>query len=104
MRRSKSKNLDTSSGLLRKTSWPIKMKESNATAWPNKLKNVYTLKNYQQKKVCSKSFWNVIKPFFTKRGIITNDSMTLEENSVHKNDPKETTEVFNNYWSQWLQP
>ena len=50
MGRSKSKNLDTSSGLLRKTSWPIKMKESNATAWPNKLKNVYTLKNYQQKK------------------------------------------------------
>ena len=45
MRRSKSKNLDTSSGLLGKTSWPMKMKESNAAAWPNELKNVYSLKN-----------------------------------------------------------
>ena len=41
---------------------------------------------------------NAIKPFFTNRGIITNDSITLEENGVLKNDPKETTEVFNNYF------
>ena len=46
----------------------------------------------------SKSFWNAIKPFFTNREIITNDSITLEENGVLKNDPKETTEVFNNYY------
>ena len=37
------------------------------------------------------------QPFFTNRGIITNDGITLEENRVLKNDPKETTEVFNNY-------
>ena len=35
--------------------------------------------------------------FFTNRGIITNDSITLEENGVLKKDPKETTEVFNKY-------
>ena len=30
------------------------------------------------------------------RGMITKDSITLEENGDLKNDPKETTEVFNN--------
>ena len=49
------------------------------------------------KKGC-KSFCNTIKPFFTNRGIITNDSTTLEENGVLKIDPKKTTEVFNNYY------
>ena len=44
----------------------------------------------------NKSFRNAIKPFFTNRGIITNNSITFEENKVLKNDPKETTEVFNN--------
>ena len=46
----------------------------------------------------SKLFWNAIKPLFTNRGIIANDSPTLEENGDLKNDPKETTEVFNNYY------
>ena len=46
----------------------------------------------------SKSFWNAIKPFFTNRGIIANDSPTLEENGDLKNNPKETTEVFSNYY------
>lgn len=36
-----------------------------------------------------------MKPFFTNRAIIINDSITLEENEVLKNDPTETTEVFN---------
>ena len=36
----------------------------------------------------SKSFWNAVKPFFTNRGIITNDNITLEENRVLKNDPE----------------
>ena len=47
-------------------------------------------------KKSGKSFWNAIKPFFTNRGIIANDSITFEENVVLKNDPKEATEVFNN--------
>ena len=34
-----------------------------------------------------------MKPFFTNRGIIANDSITLEE------DPKETTPVFNNFYT-----
>ena len=42
----------------------------------------------------SKSFSNAIKPFVANRGIITNDSFTLEENGVLKNDLKEATEVF----------
>ena len=46
----------------------------------------------------SKSFRNTIKPFFTNRGIMTNDSITHEENEVLESDPKETTEVFNNYY------
>ena len=37
----------------------------------------------------SKSYWNAIKLFFTNRGIITNDSITLEENGILKNDPTE---------------
>ena len=44
-----------------------------------------------------KLFWNAIKLFVANRGIITNVSITLEENGVLKSDPKETTEVFNNY-------
>ena len=46
----------------------------------------------------SKSFWNAIKTFFTNRGIITNDNITLEENGVLKNDREETTEVFDRYY------
>ena len=64
-------------------------------------KTKYAKKAYFQKvtaKKGSKSFWNTIKPFFTNRGIITNDSITLEGNRVLKKDPKETTEVFNNYY------
>ena len=47
----------------------------------------------------SKSFWNTTKPFFTNRGIITNDSIILEENRVLKNNRKETTEIFDNYYT-----
>ena len=41
----------------------------------------YVKKVYFQKvtaKKSSKSFWNTVKPFFTNREIITNDSITLE--------------------------
>ena len=50
----------------------------------------YAKKAYFQKvtRKSSKSFWNAVKPFFTNRGIITNDNITLEENRVLKNDPK----------------
>ena len=61
----------------------------------------YAKKAYFRKvtvKKGDKLFWNEIKPFFTNRRIITNDSITLEENGVLKNDPTETTEVFNNYY------
>ena len=69
----------------------------------NKCNNMtkYAKKVYFRKvtaKKGSKSFWNAIKPFFTNRGIITNDNITLEENGVLKNDPKETTEAFTNYY------
>ena len=43
------------------------------------------------------------KPFFTNRGIIANDSITLEENGVLKNDPKERVEVFNNFYVYTLE-
>ena len=49
----------------------------------------------------SKLFWNTIKLLFT--GIITNASITLEENGIFKNDLKETTEVFNNYYINILE-
>ena len=52
------------------------------------LKNVF-LKSSSKKG--SKSFCNAIKPLFTNRGIITNDSINIEENGVLKNYPKETT-------------
>ena len=39
-----------------------------------------------------------MKPFFTNRGIITNDNITLGEYGVLKNNPKQTTEAFNNYY------
>ena len=61
----------------------------------------YAKKAYFRKTIAkkgSKSFWNAIKPFFTNRRMITNDSITLEENGVLKNDPKETTEAFINYF------
>ena len=43
------------------------------------------------------------KSFFTNRGIIANDSITLEENGVLKNDPKERVEVFNNFYVYTLE-
>ena len=46
----------------------------------------------------SKSFWNTVRPFFTNRGIITNDSITLKGNRVLNNGTKEINEVFNNYY------
>ena len=53
---------------------------------------------YNRAKKGSKSFWNAMKPFFTNREIITNDNIIHEENGVLKNGPKETAEVFNNYY------
>ena len=47
----------------------------------------------------SKLFWNTSKPFFTNREIITNDSIILEENWVLKNNRKEKTEIFDNYYT-----
>ena len=70
----------------------MKMKKANAITWSNILKSIFSKGD---SKKCSKSFWNAIKPFFTNRGIITNDSITLEEDRVLKNSPKERTEVFN---------
>ena len=61
----------------------------------------YAKKAYFRKvtaKKGNKSFWNGIKLFFANTGIITNDSITFEENGVLKNDSTETTEVFNNYY------
>ena len=51
--------------------------------------------------ICSKLFWNTIKLLFT--GIITNASIALEENGIFKNNLKETTEVFNNYYINILE-
>ena len=95
MKRSKSKNLYFK--------WPS---EENFLAYKNdknKCNNMtkYAKKAYFRKvraKKGSKLFWNAIKPFVANRGIITNVSITLEENRVLKSDPKETTEVFNNYY------
>ena len=50
------------------------------------------------KKRGSKTFWNAMKPLFAYRGTITNDNIALEENVVLKNELKETTEFFNNYY------
>ena len=62
--------------------------------WPSK-ENFLAYKNEKNKlifesntKKGSKSFWNTIKPFLINRGIIANDSITLEENEVLKNDPQ----------------
>ena len=73
----------------------------NFLAYKNE-KNKCNMTKYAQKayfrKVTAikggKSFWNAIKHFVANRGIITNDTITLEENGVLKNDPKEATEVF----------
>ena len=46
----------------------------------------------------SKSFCNAIKLLFSNRAMVYNDSITLEENGVLKNDPKETAKVFSNYY------
>ena len=95
MKRSKYKNLNFM--------WPSR---ENFLAYKNKKNKCNSMTKYAKKayfrkvtaKKGSKSFWNAIIPFFTNTGIITNDSITLEENRVLKNDPKETTEVFNNYY------
>ena len=96
MKRSKSKNFYFK--------WPSRESFLAYKNEKNKCTNMikYSKKAYFREitaKKGSKSFWNAIKPFFTNREIITNDSITLEENGVLKNDPKETTEVFNNYYT-----
>ena len=88
MKRSKSKNLYFK--------WPSR---ENFFAHENEKKQN---KNKQTKKPPKSKCNNMTKyaensSFFTNRGIITNDSITLEENRVLKKDPKETTEVFNKY-------
>ena len=40
--------------------------------------------------------WNSF--LLTNKGNITQDNITLEENGVLKNDPKEATEVANKYY------
>ena len=59
------------------------------------LKSIFSKSNSKKD---SKSFLNAIKPFFTNRGIITNGSITLGKNKILKNNPKETTEVFYDYY------
>ena len=45
----------------------------------------------------SQLFSSAIK-LFRNREIITNDSIATEEHGILKNDPKETTELFNNFY------
>ena len=68
--------------------------------WPSK-ENFLAYKNEKNKlifesntKKSSKSFWNAIKPFLINRRIIANDSITLEENEVLKNDPQKNKLKF----------
>ena len=84
MKRSISENLYFK-WLFREHFLTYKNEKTNATTWPDMLKNVFSKIN---SKKGSKSFWNAIKSFFTNRGIINNDSITLEENRVLNNDPK----------------
>ena len=55
------------------------------------------------KKVTAKKgrifFWNAIKHFSTNLWWINNDSITPEEKKVFKNEPKETTKVFDNSYT-----
>ena len=75
MKRSKSKNLYYK--------WPSR---ENFMAYKNEKNKYNNMTNYAKKvyfqkvtaKKSSKSFWNTVKPFFTNREIITNDSITLE--------------------------
>ena len=94
MKRSKSKNI-----YLKWPSWEnslaYKNEKTNATTRPNMLKSVFSKSN---SKKGSKSFQNTIKPFFTNKGIIANNSITAEEKGVFKSNTKETTEVFNNFY------
>ena len=46
----------------------------------------------------SKSFWNAIKSFFTNTGIITTIDYSSKKRSPLKR-PKETTAVFNKYYT-----
>ena len=72
------------------------MTKTNATTWPNILKK-RIFKNLTARKGI-KSIWNAIKSFLSNRGIIINFSITLEENWILEDDPKETTKVFSNYY------
>ena len=58
-------------------------------------KKLYLRKVTAEKR--SSSFWNAAQTLFANRGIITNDSITLDENGILQNNPKETS-VFNNYY------
>ena len=43
-------------------------------------------------------FWKVVKPLLTNKGIISANSIALEENGTLVNDEKILVEIFNNYY------
>ena len=46
----------------------------------------------------SKSFWDAVKPFFTNKGIMSNENIVIEEDGILLNDTKTITEIFNNHY------
>ena len=43
----------------------------------------------------NKKFWNTVKPFLTKKGCISNDFISVENNGVLISNEKELVELFN---------
>ena len=70
-----------------------KSDRSGATYMTKYAKKVFFQKVTEKKEI--KSIWNAIKPIFTNRGIITNDSITFEENGVLKNTRKRPSSIDN---------
>ena len=46
----------------------------------------------------SSTFYPTIKPFLSNKGMKSNNSIILCENDNIVNDPKEVTEIFNNFF------
>jgi hypothetical protein len=46
----------------------------------------------------SSTFYPTIKPFLSNKGMKSNNSIILCENDKIVNDPKEVTEIFNNFF------
>ena len=63
-----------------------------------KAKKAYFKESTKQGFSTSKQFWNLIKPFLTNKGSLSNDCITIKDGDKFVNNEKDVVEMFNNHY------